>query len=486
MLRAHTVANVRDAEDRAMRRIGPDALMQRAAEGLAGSLDDVPSGARVLMLIGPGNNGGDALFAATHLLRRGVYVDLCALDADKVHPAGWEAAVAAGAHAVDEPGDQPWVVDALFGIGARSALRGRAAELAARVASAHIISVDVPSGIDVDGGTLPGPAVRASRTVTFGTYKPGLLVSPAAEYAGSDVAELVDIGLDDHLGTPEFEALEPSDGAELAQHLFTASSVDKYSVHKYSVHKYSRGVIGVAAGSEQFAGAAHLTVSGALAGPAGMVRFLGDEQLVRRVVDRAPEVVASPERSQLSRVQAWAVGPGAGSDAENVLRTALGDRVPTVIDADALACLPGTLDAPAVLTPHSGELARMLGIRRDDVDADTLTHGRAAAEQWNATVLLKGRRTCVFTPGEPVRVNLSGTPWLGTAGSGDVLSGLIGSMLATGMPPHEAASISAYLHGAAAVHANPGGPVVASQVASAIPNVTAAFLDGRLDRVRRW
>lgn len=460
-----------------MEQIGSDALMQRAAEGLAHQMSDIPGGARVLMLIGPGNNGGDALFAATHLLRRSVAVDLCALDPQKVHTSGWQAALAAGAGVITEhnvrqyAGEYEWVVDALFGIGARAPLRDLAAELADAVAGARILAVDVPSGIDVDGGTVPGPAVQARRTVTFGTYKPGLLLSPAAECAGTDVAELVDIGLADQLGPPQFEAIEPDDGAMLAGRLF-ASNV---------IHKYTRGVVGVAAGSDEFAGAAHLAIAGAQAGPAGMIRFLGDAELSHRVVDRAPEVVAG--RGQ---VQAWVTGSGGGRDAAETLRSVLDDGVPTVIDADALNALPETFGAPAVLTPHAGELARMLDVARDAVESDPLTYGWAAAERWNSTVLLKGKRTCVFTPGEPVRVNLSGTPWLATAGAGDVLAGFIGSLLAAGVPPHDAASIGAYLHGAAAVHANPGGPVVAHEVADFLPRVTAGFLDGTLENVRRW
>src|SRR5699024_1466315 len=150
-----------------------------------------------------------------------------------------------------------WVVDALFGIGARAPLRDLAAELADAVAGARILAVDVPSGIDVDGGTVPGPAVHARRTVTFGTYKPALLLSPAAECAGTDVAELVDIGLADQLGPPQFEAIEPDDGAILAGRLF-ASNV---------IHKYTRGVDGAAAGPGECGGAAHRASAGAHAGP---------------------------------------------------------------------------------------------------------------------------------------------------------------------------------------------------------------------------
>ncbi|MEH3032681.1 MAG: NAD(P)H-hydrate dehydratase [Aeromicrobium erythreum] len=272
---------------------------------------------------------------------------------------------------------------------------------------------------------------------------------------------MVDLGLD--LPAPAVEAIEPGDGHLLADHLFTTEVS----------HKYTRGVVGVAAGSAQYAGAAHLCVAGAQAGPAGMVRFLGEDELDRRVVDRAPEVVAAAEPG---RCQAWVVGPGTGDDAGERLATVLAQGVPVVVDADALTHLPDALPVPALLTPHAGELARMLDVDRDAVEADPLGHVTTAAERWSCTVLLKGERTLVATPGRPVRVNLTGTPWLGTAGSGDVLAGLAGSLLAAGLDPHDAGSVAAFLHGRAGQHANPGGPFTASDVAALLPGVVADFL----------
>jgi hydroxyethylthiazole kinase-like uncharacterized protein yjeF len=149
---------------------------------------------------------------------------------------------------------------------------------------------------------------------------------------------------------------------------------------------------------------------------------------------------------------------------------ALADEVPTVVDADALDALPAAaLTVPAVLTPHAGELATMLGGSREAIEADPLGSVIAAAERWRCTVLLKGRRTLVATPGRPTRVNLTGTPWLGTAGSGDVLAGLIGSLLASGLDTHDAASLGAFLHGRAAECL--GGPLAASDIAATLPKV---------------
>lgn len=463
MLRAHTVQAVRGAEAALMARTGDGELMRRAARGLADALDDVPAGELLLVLVGPGNNGGDALFAAAHLLDRGVRVDLCLLDADAVHAEGLAGATAAGARVVDAPGGHRWVLDGILGIGARPGLRDRAARWAEWIAENRpfVVSVDVPSGVDVDEGTTPGPHVAADRVVTFGTHKVASLVDPAASVGGPRLPHLVDIGLDPLLPAPTLEAIEDTDGAAWAARLHPEAQT----------HKYGRGVVGIAAGSELYAGAAHLCVAGAQAGPVGMLRFVGSQALSARVVDRAPEVVAGR-----GRVQAWVVGPGAGDDVGERLADAWQDGVPVVVDAGALQHLPEPVPAPALLTPHAGELAAMLDVDRDDVEAAPLEHARRAAERWRATVLLKGRRTLVVGPDGPVRVNLSGTPWLATAGAGDVLAGLAGSLLAAGLEPLDAGSLAAFWHGRAAQAANPGGPIVASDVAAALPRTVARFL----------
>lgn len=455
MITAFTVADIRAAESAAMKALPDGELMQRAARGLADAMSDIPAGDLVVVLAGPGDNGGDALYAAKHLLDRGVRVDVAQLNADRVHRAALDAALSAGAQMVDEPSRQRWCIDGLFGIGARGGLSGRAAEWAhwASADGVTTVAVDVPSGVDVDGATLPGEHVAADRTVTFGTHKIALLVGTAAHAAG-DVT-LVDIGLE--LSEPAVEAIETTDGWILTPALPAAGG-----------HKYTRGVVGVAAGSDQYPGAAHLVIAGAQSATAGMVRFVGPAALGARVVDRAPEVVLSP-----GRVQACVVGPGAGAEARDQLAMAFGSGVPTVIDADALAVLPATVEIPAVLTPHAGELATMLGVKREAIEADPLGSVTAAAERWQCTVLLKGRRTLVATPGRPTRVNLTGTPWLGTAGSGDVLAGLIGSLLASGLDTHDAASVGAFLHGRAAERL--GGPLTARDIAATLPSVITEF-----------
>lgn len=473
MLRAHSVAQIRAAEEALAATLPEGALMARAASGLAHHLSGIPAGEVVLMLIGPGNNGGDALYAAVHLRDRGVRVDLCLLDPAKVHSDGLDAAIAAGAEVVDEPTRQGYCVDALFGIGARAGLEGKAEAWAEWIDETGpiVFAVDVPSGVDVDGGTLPGSHVTADATITFGTRKPALLLNPAAAIAGH--VDLVDIGLE--LGEPVLESIEYGDGDLLGDLLHPMSDPTA------TVHKYSRGVVGIAAGSEQYAGAAHLCVAGALAGVSGMVRFVGSPVLSARVVDRAPEVVAGR-----GRVQAWVVGPGGGDYAGAQLAMALEDGVPVVVDASALAHIPSTFEVPALLTPHAGELAEMLGVSREEVEADPLAHVTAAASRWNATVLLKGSRTLIAQEGRPTRVNTSGSHWLATAGAGDVLAGLAGSLLAAGADPYEAGSLAAFLHGAASVRPNPHGPITASDVVQELPGTIGDFYNFCLEEVPSW
>lgn len=460
MLTAHRVAQVRAAEEVAAASLGWDGLMQRAAAELADRLLRlVPERETVVVLVGPGNNGGDALFAAVTLCEQGRRVNLCLLDDDTVHEAGLAAALAAGARVVDDPRGHRHVVDAVFGIGARPGLRGRAADWAAWIEAERpfVVAVDVPSGIGVDDGRLDGPAIRADHTVTFATAKPGLLIGPAARLAGA--ISVVDIGMD-LTDVPGIEVLEASDGARFRDALVPAPDA----------HKYTRGVLGIRAGSTQYAGAAHLTVAGAQGGPAGMIRYVGPQELGRRVVDRAPEVVA-----RRGRVQAWVVGPG-GEDVPAPLSSALQDEVPVVVDATALHHLPKSFAVDALLTPHAGELAALLKVDRETVEAEPLRRASEAAERWSATVLLKGPHTLVVAPDGRTRVNLTGTPWLGTAGAGDVLAGFAGSLLARGLDAFDAGSVAALLHGLAAERC--GGPFVASDVARALPAVLRDFCEG--------
>ncbi|MDQ1629196.1 MAG: ADP-dependent NAD(P)H-hydrate dehydratase / NAD(P)H-hydrate epimerase [Actinomycetota bacterium] len=462
MRRAYDVATVRAAETRARAALPEGALMQRAAAGLAGSVARLLPrvyGARILLLVGSGDNGGDALYAGARLAARGARVDALLLGS-QAHETGLGALLRAGGRVVDAesvpvvPGQV--VLDGIVGIGGRGGLREPAATIVAGLpADCLVVAVDVPSGVDADTGEVSGRAVRADVTVTFGGLKPGLLVDPGAERAG--VVELVDIGLD----LPEQAPVECLDAAAVRARLPHPSR---------DTDKYRRGVLGVAAGSQQYTGAAVLCTGAAVRCGAGMVRYVGAEEPAALVRARWPEVVVGP-----GRVQAWAVGSGGGGDAADRLAQALEDGVPLVVDADALPAFAraGGSRGAALLTPHAGELARLLGVERADVEARRLEHARRAAAELDAVVLLKGSTTVVARPDGRVRVNPTGTPALGTAGSGDVLAGLCGALLAGGLDPFDAGSVGAWLHGLAGrLSADGGAPVSAYSVLEALP---AAF-----------
>ena len=467
MIAGYEAAVVRAAEAALQPTLPPGTLMQRAATALGTACVDVLGGAygaRVLLLVGSGDNGGDALFAGALLARRGALVDAVLLGGDRVHADGLAALRRAGGRAAgpDDGAAIAWlaarahlVVDGIVGIGGSPGLRGPAATAvdAVAAAGAPVVAVDLPSGIDVDTGEAPSSHVRADLTLAFGAAKVGLLVDPGAAAAGA--LRVVDIGLRPHLPEPTVEALEDDD-------------VDRLLPRpSRSAHKYTRGVVGVAAGSPQYAGAAVLCVGGAVRGGAGMVRYVGADEAAALVRQRWPEAVVG-----VGRVQAWVVGSGleAGEPAARAVRTALADDVPVVIDAEGLRHLPERFAGPALLTPHAGELAGLLDADRGDVEARRLHWARTAAQRWGATVLLKGSTTVVAAPDGRVRVNRTGTPALATAGSGDVLAGLAAALLAAGLDPLDAGSVAAHVHGTAgALAAARGGPPSAQDLLAVLP-----------------
>ncbi|MDP9393845.1 MAG: NAD(P)H-hydrate epimerase, partial [Actinomycetota bacterium] len=349
MRTAHTADQVRAAEGRARAGLPDGTLMARAATGLATScvrrLGRV-RGRRVVLLVGSGDNGGDALYAGALLADRGARVEAWVIGS-RAHEGGLAALQRAGGSVVRDPRGAParrpadLVLDGIVGIGGRGGLRPDAVAVYERVAHGGglVVAVDVPSGVDADTGAVAGQAVRADVTVTFGTFKPGLLVDPGADLAGE--VELVDIGLEHVLPDPALEALEDVDVGDLL------------AVPGRASDKYRRGVVGVAAGSDTYPGAAVLCVGGALRTGAGMVRYVGPDAPTGLVRHAWPEAVHG-----VGRVQAWVVGSGLGEADEAAQRAgqALASELPAVVDADGLRHLRPGRPAPTLLTPHAGEL----------------------------------------------------------------------------------------------------------------------------------
>ncbi len=483
----YDVASVRAAETQVMAQVGDLALMRRAAHGLAltcARLLGSCYGTRVGLLVGSGNNGGDALFAGAELARRGAAVTALCLT-DHPHAEGTAVLRSTGARVMsaDERGAErvtshvDLLLDGVVGIGGRGALASRPADLLdlAMGAGALIVAVDLPSGVDADTAVVAGPSAWADVTVTFGALKPGLVVTPGSERCG--IVDVVDLGLGPVLAAyvPAVELLDADDVAQLLP------------VPGASSDKYSAGVPGIVAGSARYPGAALLATGAALHAKAGLVRYVGPA--AAEVVQRWPSaVVASGLPSAAGRVQAWGIGPGLGTDAAAslALRDVLKSDVPAVVDADALtlladdASLLGLLrqrTAATVVTPHGGEFA---GLAPDlDVDAGRLKAAAALAERLDVTVLLKGATTVVASPGRTPLVNPTGTPWLANAGTGDVLTGLLAAYLAAGVEAHVAAGVAAFVHGWAGHLASDGGrqPIAADQLVDVLASTYAMIRD---------
>lgn len=491
---AWRVADIRAAEVGCLSTLPEGALMARAAAGLARHCAEVLTdrfggcyGLAVLVLAGTGNNGGDALYAGARLARRGVAVSVLALG-DNVHSGGLASVLSAGGQVVTEvPPLVDLVIDGIVGIGGRGGLRPAAVAAVAAVSEAvagdgarpTVVAVDVPSGIDANSGAGSGISVKADFTVTFGALKPGLFVGAGAINSG--VVALVELGLTPWLRTAP--ALGIPDMADIASWWRVAQPRDD---------KYSRGVVGLATGSPDYGGAAVLSVAGASAGPAGMVRYAGSA--ADQVRTAFPPAVVTGRVAEAGRVQAWAVGSGLGTDARAAteLRTVLAAAVPVCLDADAINLLvdgafSGALrerSAPLVLTPHDGEFTRLAG---SPPGPDRVEAALRLAAKTRAVVVLKGCNTVVATPSGQAFANPTGTPALATAGSGDVLTGLLGSLLATGLSPERAALAATYLHGLAGHIAAKAGPVTAVEVARALRTAVARVLAPSVPsgRVRR-
>ncbi|MCI1896440.1 MAG: bifunctional ADP-dependent NAD(P)H-hydrate dehydratase/NAD(P)H-hydrate epimerase [Ancrocorticia sp.] len=506
MLRAYRTGDVRAAEAPLLEAGEP--LMAHAAAAVAHAVIrelrarkiTIP-GTSVLLAVGGGNNGGDALYAGSHLAQRGMAVTAL-LVGSGAHAAGLAAAQRAGVRVVSYS-EHPqaltelaratvWI-DGLVGIGIHGGLRGAAAEVVtaleearqARAIDPVVVAVDVPSGVSADDGVVAGPILHADVTVTMGIAKPGIILDPGRRFAGR--VEVVPLGLEAHL---------PSEPALIS--LIDADVADLWDYPGPDSHKYTRGVVGLMTGSVAYPGAALLSASAALAGGAGMVRFAGPRELASIVVQAHPEVVIAP-----GRVQCWVLGSGidmedstASAEVARRLQESIADGCPVVVDAGAIA-LAGETDLPStvVLTPHPGELSRLLAQRgepmsREEIAANPAKAVRLAATLTGATVMLKSSVDLVAAPDGPLYVQSGAPAWRATAGAGDVQAGLLGAMLAAwgdelaelgkgrGIPARIAAA-AAHLHGhAAALAAGPGvgRPIRATEIAARLPDAIGMAL----------
>ncbi|WP_245411022.1 NAD(P)H-hydrate dehydratase [Microvirga flavescens] len=464
-------------------------LMARAGRAVAdAAVKMVPAGARILVLAGPGQNGGDGFVVATRVANAGFDVTL-ALLGERERLRG-DAAIAATRWdgttipAEDAPfTDADLIVDALFGTGLSRGLEGIAHTVIERVNAARrpVLAVDLPSGIDADTGLPHGIAVRATRTVTIGTRKPGLLLLPGRDYAG--VVEVADIGT----------------GAEIA-----ASHAKTFANHPplwftgfpkpaHASHKYDRGHALVVSGGAVRTGAARMAARAALRIGAGLVTLASPPEalgvnaahltaIMLRGCD-GPEGLAEILKDH--RFNALVMGPALGVHAGTraMVMVALQARRSLVLDADALTSFEGLVtelhqafrSAPTVITPHSGEFARLFSGHPDILDPPSkLERVRRAAAYLGAVVVHKGADTVIAAPDGRAAINENATPYLATAGSGDSLCGMIAGLMAQGMPAFEAACAGVWIHAEAGASFGPG--LIAEDLPEQVPGVLRKLL----------
>ncbi len=475
MLVAKT-AQMRAIESAAVRETGISLydLMERAGAAVATHAGELlPKSGRVVIYCGKGNNGGDGYVAARLLAERGYGVEVMMLAAVTGLSATAATAFAKIANTPTilktrfdgrrRPPDADLIIDALLGFGLQGAVRGPAAGIISVIneSSIPVLSVDIPSGVDSDTGLARGPAVRADRTVTFTLPKAGMVLWPGCQLSGE--VRVADIGIGRELVAAHTNIC--LGGKALARPLLPQRAPD--------AHKGNCGRILVVAGSVGMTGAAALAAEAAVRMGAGLVVLAVPESLNDILETKLTEVMTFPLPETVDRtarakafdtlmelipsMDAIVVGPGLSTNQSTVTlirQLVIGVEGPMVIDADGLTALVAKTDllkkreGETLLTPHAGELGRLLGKSATEIQADRLAAAEEAVERWQATLVLKGARSIVAGSG-CFHVNPTGNAGMATGGTGDVLAGMLGALLAQGMPAFPAAVLGTYLHGRA-------------------------------------
>lgn len=492
-----TIAQMREADARtiAAGTSGYD-LMVQAGRAVAGVAERMASNrGRVLVLCGPGNNGGDGFVAARLLAECGFTVEVAllgdreALRGDAAQAAtSWSGPVITAA--IAEPATADLVIDALFGAGLDRGLEGEAAALVERVNACGrpVLSVDVPSGLDGDTGEARGAAVRATRTVTFARRKPGHLLYPGRALCGP--VGIAEIGITDAT-VDSLGVRTRANGPGLWGSAFPCPAEQG--------HKYGRGHTVVLSGEAVHTGAARLAARAALRAGSGLVTLaspgnallVNAAQLTAVMLRRCDDPEGLRDLLSDPRFNAVALGPalGVGKRTRDIVAVARTAGRALVLDADALTSFAGEVDAfpPTpmdeadaaaswpVITPHEGEFRRLFEGDEAVLGADSkLERARVAAARLRAVVVLKGPDTVIAAPDGRAAINENGTAYLATAGSGDVLTGIIAGLLAQRMPPFEAAAAGVWLHAEAGSRIGPG--LIAEDLPEALPGVLRQLL----------
>jgi len=462
-------------------------LMENAGRGVADEVSArFPDAATVAVLCGPGNNGGDGFVAARHLLERGYRVRL-GFDGDPAKLPADAATMAArftgriGPLAADLLADANVIIDGLFGAGLARPIEGKLADLidAANMNAVPIIAIDVPSGIDGTTGAVRGTAIRAAATVTFFRLKPGHLLLPGRLHCGA--VSVVDIDIPASV----LQTVKPNTFANEP-----GLWLPEFPWPTEEGHKYLRGHALVASGPIDATGAARMAARGALRAGAGLVTVASPRnalavnaaQLTAVMVREADGPRGIAQLLSDPRKNAFLIGPGhgVGEETRKSVLVALDAGPAVVLDADALTSFADDNEtlfkaikarrAPVVMTPHEGEFAKLFG---DVPGASKVEKTRAAAARAGAVVVLKGADTVIVAPDGQAAIDANGTPWLATAGSGDVLGGMILGMLAQGMTGFLGACAAVWMHGEAAKLFGPG--LIAEDLPDMLPHVLRAL-----------
>jgi ADP-dependent NAD(P)H-hydrate dehydratase / NAD(P)H-hydrate epimerase len=437
---------MRSAEEAAIAAGTPaEVLMERAGASLAEAAWRFSGAEEMLILCGPGNNGGDGYVAARHLAERGVKVRVAALSGPTTGAATWARGGWSGSvEHLDTVEPAALLIDCLFGTGLKRGLEPTLGQRLCGLAEAAALRIacDLPSGIDSDTGALLSPVPRFDMTVTFGALKPSHRLMPAMTRMGKVV--LGDIGIDaaadwHEIGRPRLPSLDPAG------------------------HKYSRGMVAVLGGA--MPGAAALAATAAARAGVGYVKLIADEQ-----VQHVPAAVVQGQAADIhdERIGALLVGPGLGRDRQQLLDKALASGRPLILDADALTILgdPARLHGrDSVLTPHEGEFLRLFG----DLGGSKPERALEAARMAQAIIIHKGADTLIASPDGRLGFSPPAPAWLASAGTGDVLAGIVAAFRARGMPSFEAACAAVWVHGRAAERAGPN--MIADDLVAAIPDV---------------
>ncbi len=481
-----TIDEIKIIEQKAMEEyeIPSIILMENAGNEVAHQIETIMGNLhnkKISIFAGKGNNGGDGYVVARHLHNRGAKVKVFLIGSESIvigdALTNLQIISHMGIDVIEVVNDGDWdkvkiamtftdcVVDALVGTGFRDQLIGTMAQVVGSINNTKkmVIAIDIPSGVDADTGQVSGIAVKAQHTITFSLPKQGLLLYPGASYAGN--VTVADIGIPKALLTNE----------NIKQNMITSAIVKKILVAREpNAHKGSCGKVLVVAGSKGLTGAAFLTASAALRSGAGLVTLGIAESLHDIMEAKLTEVMTCPlsevasgtlgqgsiseikERAKQSDVVA--IGPGLGRHEDTM--TAVRHMIqkierPLVLDADALYALIDHTDilaeanAVPILTPHAGEMARLVGLTSEEVNQDRVYIARQTAMEWSSIVILKGARTVVAFPDGEVYININGNAGMATGGTGDVLTGVIATLIGQGLSSHEAALAGVYIHGLA-------------------------------------